>query len=183
MSHGTWESGPESLSPVFYRTLTFCGRPFQTVRLELRLFTLRVRRTEPRPDPTTPSVQRIRAVTHRRFGLFPFRSPLLRESPLLSLPRGTKMFQFPRFASQPYRFRLRCPGMTRDRFPHSGISGSAPVCGFPELFAAYHALHRLLVPRHPPYTLSSLTPYRLSAEKWSNCSRYPFPIHLSKNHR
>ena len=29
------------------------------------------------------------------FGLFPFRSPLLRESIFLSLPPGTKMFQFP----------------------------------------------------------------------------------------
>ena len=33
------------------------------------------------------------------FGLFPFRSPLLRKSLLLSLPLGTKMFQFPRYAS------------------------------------------------------------------------------------
>ncbi len=32
------------------------------------------------------------------FGLFPFRSPLLRKSHLLSLPLGTKMFQFPRSA-------------------------------------------------------------------------------------
>ena len=32
-----------------------------------------------------------------KFGLFPFRSPLLRESLLISFPRGTKMFQFPRF--------------------------------------------------------------------------------------
>jgi hypothetical protein len=29
------------------------------------------------------------------FGLFPFRSPLLRESRLLSSPPGTEMFQFP----------------------------------------------------------------------------------------
>ena len=28
---------------------------------------------------------------------------------------------------------------------------------YPELFADLHALHRLLMPRHPPYTLSSLT--------------------------
>jgi hypothetical protein len=28
---------------------------------------------------------------------------------------------------------------------------------FSELFAAYHVLHRLLAPRHPPYTLSNLT--------------------------
>ena len=32
-----------------------------------------------------------------RFGLIPFRSPLLRESLLLSFPPGTEMFQFPRF--------------------------------------------------------------------------------------
>ena len=29
------------------------------------------------------------------FGLIPFRSPLLRESRLLSFPQGTEMFQFP----------------------------------------------------------------------------------------
>src|SRR5699024_1874845 len=33
------------------------------------------------------------------FGLFPFRSPLLGKSRLLSLPPGTKMFQFPGYAS------------------------------------------------------------------------------------
>jgi hypothetical protein len=32
-----------------------------------------------------------------RFGLFPLRSPLLRESRLLSFPQGTEMFQFPWF--------------------------------------------------------------------------------------
>ena len=55
-------------------------------------------RTPVKTDPTTPSTQRMRAYTCRWFGLFPFRSPLLRESLLLSLPRGTEMFQFPRFA-------------------------------------------------------------------------------------
>ena len=39
----------------------------------------------------------------RRFGLFPVRSPLLGESLLFSLPGGTKMFQFPPFASTPQR--------------------------------------------------------------------------------
>jgi hypothetical protein len=36
-------------------------------------------------------------LTQTKFRLFPFRSPLLRESLLLSFPRGTEMFQFPRF--------------------------------------------------------------------------------------
>ncbi len=34
-----------------------------------------------------------------RFGLFRVRSPLLTESRLISLPRGTEMVHFPRFAS------------------------------------------------------------------------------------
>ena len=47
--------------------------------------------------PTTPYRQRHQAIAPARFRLFPFRSPLLRESLLLSSPRGTEMFQFPRF--------------------------------------------------------------------------------------
>ena len=31
------------------------------------------------------------------------------------------------------------------------------ICSSPQLFAAYHVLLRLLVPRHSPYALSSLT--------------------------
>ena len=42
--------------------------------------------------PTTPQGQA------SRFGLRPFRSPLLRASRLISLPPGTEMFQFPGFA-------------------------------------------------------------------------------------
>ena len=38
-------------------------------------------------------------------------------------------------------------------FPHSDISGSLPVCGSPELFAAYHVFLRLRKPRHPPFAL------------------------------
>jgi hypothetical protein len=47
--------------------------------------------------------------------------------------------------------------MTPAGFPHSDISGSQVVCASPELIAAYHVLHRLLAPRHPPCALSSLT--------------------------
>jgi hypothetical protein len=37
--------------------------------------------------------------------------------------------------------------------PHSEISGSKYVGNSPELIAAYHVLHRLSVPRHPPNAL------------------------------
>ena len=46
--------------------------------------------------------------------------------------------------------------MTLAGFPHSGISGSTLTCSSPKLFAAYRALLRLSVPRHPPCALLSL---------------------------
>ena len=42
-------------------------------------------------------------------GLLRFRSPLLAESRLMSIPPGTEMFQFPGFASTSYEFRCRYP--------------------------------------------------------------------------
>ncbi len=45
--------------------------------------------------PTTPITQRPPAITRNRFSLIRFRSPLLTESLLLSLPAGTEMFHFP----------------------------------------------------------------------------------------
>ena len=43
------------------------------------------------------------------------------------------------------------------RFTYSEIDGSLNECFSPSLIAAFHVLHRLEVPRHPPYALSSLT--------------------------
>jgi hypothetical protein len=54
--------------------------------------------------------------------------------------------------------------------PHSEIPGSKPVCGSPELIAAYHVLHRHLAPRHSPYALSSLTiDMRTNVVCWMFC--------------
>ena len=52
---------------------------------------------------------------------------------------------------------LRMTEVCSAGFPHSDISGSMDICSSPQLIAAYHVFHRLLVPRHPPYALSSMT--------------------------
>ena len=86
--------------------------------------------TDPEIRPVEPhdsEYATLPGLTHIRFGLFPVRSPLLRESLLFSIPAGTKMFQFPAFASATYGFSCRCPGTTRDGFPHSEIPGSKLV--------------------------------------------------------
>ena len=97
------------------------------------------------------------------FGLFPFRSPLLWESLLISSPPGTEMFHFPGFASlslyiQPKNTRtlLQVGSPIRKSPDHSLLDGS------PKLIAAYHVLHRLLTPRHPPIALNILTLYLYS---------------------
>ena len=48
------------------------------------------------------------------------------------------------------------PGVYPGGFPHSDTCGSMDICSSPQLFAAYHVLRRLQVPRHPPYALISL---------------------------
>src|SRR5262249_112323 len=48
-------------------------------------------------DPTTPHAHPLPGLTHMRFSLIRFRSPLLPESLLFSLPAGTEMFHFPAF--------------------------------------------------------------------------------------
>ena len=63
----------------------------------------------------------------------------------------------PRLLYLPYLFRQEWYRMTGTGLPHSEIPGSKVVCTSPRLFAAYHVFHRLHVPRHPPYALSSFT--------------------------
>ena len=54
---------------------------------------------------------------YSRFGLFPVRSPLLRESRLISFPGGTEMFHFPPFAFHAYEFSTDDAGLPAPGFP------------------------------------------------------------------
>ena len=92
-----------------------------------------------------------------RFGLFRVRSPLLAESRLISFPRPTQMFQFRRFPSYDYFIHHMMTEYCSAGFPHSDIHGSQAAFAYPWLFADCCVLRRLLVPRHSPYALCSLT--------------------------
>ena len=67
------------------------------------------------------------------------------------------MFQFRRFPSYTYLIQCRMTGYCPAGLPHSEISGSMDICSSPKLIAACHVLHRLLMPRHSPCALFSLT--------------------------
>ena len=82
------------------------------------------------------------------FRLFPFRSPLLRKSNALSFPAGTKMFQFPAFASRAYVFSARFPVQHREgcpirRSPDQGLF-AAPR-GLSQLDASFIASWHLVI--------------------------------------
>ena len=80
-----------------YGALTLYGARFHNASARHRLCNSLEALPNFRVGPTTPLQHRRQAVPLRRFGLYPFRSPLLRVSRLLSFPQGTEMFQFPWF--------------------------------------------------------------------------------------
>ena len=123
-----------------YGAVTLCGRASLRVRLPLESIAV--------GNPTTPGG----ASPRPRFGLFRFRSPLLAESLLFSLPAGTEMFQFPAFAPA-----SAGDGIAPAGFPHSEIRASTGICPLTRLFAAYHVLLRLREPQASP-----VRPYLLS---------------------
>ncbi len=148
----TRDRSPGSLTHFAYGALTLYGLASQPVRLCVRFLTPRQVRGPAQLRPSTPCRQRPRASTPARFGLLPFRSPLLRESLRFLFLRVLRCFPSP---GSPLPHQGRC--LLLGRLPHSGILGSSPACGSPRLFAACHALLRLPLPRHPPLTLTTLT--------------------------
>ena len=101
-------------------------------------------------SPTTP-------IPKNWFGLFPFRSPLLRESIFLSFPPATKMFQFTGLLSLLLWIHNR---ITVNYYcwvsPFGNLRIEATYSS-PKHIVVRHVLHQLLVPRHPPCALINLT--------------------------
>ena len=67
------------------------------------------------------------------------------------------MFQFRRFPAYAYFVQRTLAEYCSAGFPHSEILGLTLMCSSPRLIAACHVLRRLLMPRHSPCALISLT--------------------------
>ena len=81
------------------------------------------------PSPTTPVRPK-----PLRFGLFRVRSPLLAESLLFSLPRGTEMVHFPRFAPSALYIQAAVTGHDPCRVPPFGHLRISVCLPLPEAF-------------------------------------------------
>ncbi len=130
-------------------------------------------------DPTTPTTQRLPALTRDWFSLIRFRSPLLAESRLFSLPAGNEMFHFPAFPPHALCVQARVTGFrVLPGFPIRKSSDHSSVDSSPRHIAASHVLHRLLVPRHPPCALNNLATKMLaSTVQFSRYGRPHPPTH------
>lgn len=153
-----------------YRAGTFSGRPFKTVRLHASVTSNP--RQKVQVGPATPGMQRLPAITHTRFSLFRFRSPLLTESRLFSLPVGTEMFHFPTFPLPALYIQA---GVTRSHkcawrgFPIRTSTDQSSLISSPRLIADCYVLLRLQMPRHPPFALKDLQ-NRMSHKQKCLCS-------------
>ena len=138
MSRGT----PDTARRVFnfaYEAFTLFGGTSQTLLLSL----------------TLPCCSPYPGVHALRFGLFRFRSPLLTESHVVFSSSGYLDVSVHRVPFHTLWIGVWMTGVCPAGFPHSDISGSMDICSSPKLFAAYHVLHRLSVPRHPPCALNA----------------------------
>ena len=105
-----------------------------------------------------------------RFGLIPVRSPLLRESRLISSPAGTEMFHFPALASCSLCIQLPDDEKSSG-FPIQKSSDQRMFGSSPRLIAACHVFLRLSAPRHPPVALINLFSLELPSLSLFNCKR------------
>ena len=139
-----------------YGVGTLYDLAFNPVRLYL-LVTPAARQNNQK-SPTTPNTQLLPDITRTRFSLFRFRSPLLTESRLLSLPVGTEMFHFPTFPLPALIFRRESLGRhaAQRGFPIRRPSDHSVLIHSPRLIADCYVLLRLQMPRHPPFALKDL---------------------------
>ena len=110
----------ESLFSFVYGAVTLYGLTFQKGSTTLQIYHSRMH------SPTTPLPYR------QRFGLIPFRSPLLRESFLFL--RLLRCFSSPRSLHYPIYSDNDSRASTPGEFPHSDILGYCACTQLPEAF-------------------------------------------------
>ena len=104
-----------------------------------------------------PPAQRLPAITRTGFSLIRFRSPLLSESLLFSLPVGTEMFHFPTFPPHTLYIQARVTGHDSswvspfDTPDHSLVANSQGLSQAPTSFIALDAKASTMC---PSYSLS-----------------------------
>ncbi len=93
-------------------------------------------------------------VLRPKFGLLPFRSPLLRESQLIYLSWLLRCFSSPGILDTPMYSAYRTTTLLVAGFPIRKSPGQSLLSGSPKLIAASYVLHRSLESRHPLFAFN-----------------------------
>ena len=139
--HGPTQVQLQEVADSAYGTIALFGARFHELRLSARLGNSCQAGDGLDQLPYNPGTRNASPLTRARFGLIPFRSPLLRESRLIYFPRGTEMFHFPRLP--PPRLCVQrgvTPHYQRwvSPFGHPRITGySAPPRGLSQPFTPF----------------------------------------------
>ena len=141
VTRAPWYSGPPSSKSGSFRRQGYhlLWPDFPDRSAKILIFDLP---TVPYDRPTeayNTEVTTHTGLTSLRFGLFPFRSPLLGESLLISFPAGTEMFHFPAWASLSLCIQSRTSGHYPTQVPPFGHPRITACLRLPE---AYRSLPR-----------------------------------------
>ena len=100
-----------------------------------------------------------------------------------------RCFSSPGWLFSLYGFKWEFPDITLEGLSHSEIRGYSVASTSPRRIVGSHVLHRLFVPRHPPYALSNLAKklyYKIDAKikyeiVFMTCCKLSVIIYLSFN--
>jgi hypothetical protein len=176
VSRGTWVFDPGSPLGLTYRTVTFYGAPFQTLRRPNGLVTSRRLRNTVRSNPTTPNTQRFRAWHVFGLGSFHFARRYFGNHGCFLFLRVLRCFSSPRSPHPPMYSADDAPGLAGAGCPIQKSPDQSLFSSSPKLIAAYHVFHRLLAPRHPPTALNSLATKKLAQTILTSVSLISFQI-------
>ena len=139
-----------------YRTLTVYGRPSQAVQLSRCFITLRWtgRSSRMLPQPRTRNACRL---SHAHgLGSSAFAHHYSRNHNCFLFLRVLRCFTSPRSPPTPIHSALGDTTSLVPGFPIRKSPDHSLVADSPRHIAGSHVLHRLLMPRHPPYALKHL---------------------------
>ena len=140
---GTTQQRPLSFA---YVAITRSGRPSQATSTRQRFSYSAQACQSLTCSPTTTTRQRLTPITSCRFRLFPFRSPLLGESRLISFPLATEMFHFARLPAYDYEFIVSSKLFKLSGFPIRISPDQSPLAaprGFSQPATSFVDAYRL----------------------------------------
>ena len=155
----TWGNDHEG-NTYAYTAITHSGQPSQAVQLRIPFITRRETSSSPKSAPQPPACNACQLSHTPGLACSAFARHYSRNHNCFLFLWVLRCFTSPRSLQHPYTFRMRSPDTTPDirGFPIRRSTDQSSFTSSPWLIAGYNVLHRLLMPRHPPIALSSLSP-------------------------